>query len=294
MENNIFHSVFSGTGAGDSSSFDPMFSGVSLQSLLNLNPSLSAADSLTLNLGEVPHASAVEPYLFEDALASASVGPGPTDFFSTAIFDSSAFQLLPELHSMESSFPQKRRRFDSEQPHHTTLHSLAVGSPAAAFNGKAFSSSSSPAMIPQSNLARQRRHKLSDKSRCLQKLMPWDKKMDQATLLEEAYKYVIFLKAQLSALQSMPSDSPPSFFFTQNDTIATLPNGDVFGDLERLNRNQVLQVLVNSPVAQTKLYSQGFCVFSLEQLTLLNDFSSKRLLLQHMISDSASSRSFIN
>ncbi|XP_019457500.1 PREDICTED: transcription factor HEC3-like [Lupinus angustifolius] len=89
------------------------------------------------------------------------------------------------------------------------------------------------AVIPhmRSNLARQRRQKLSEKTRCLQKLMPWDTKMDQATLLQHAYKYV--------------------------------------NDLERLNRNQLLQVLVNSPVAQTMLCSQGFCVFSMEHLFLL-------------------------
>lgn len=347
MENN-FLSGYSGAGDASSSSFDPMFSGVSLQSILSLNPSVfsdySAAaglptlpylpdDSLSLNLGEVTQASNIvdhfaetkekkpmvpksEPCLFEDVLTSASgTTSHPLDFFSTNcpsnFYVSSTFQLLPELHSMES-FSHKRRRFDTpisgpnnmaEQTNHylhpaTLNNSLFAVTPP--FNGKPASSSvdapvgekSSP-VIPQSNLARQRRHKLSDKTRCLQKLMPWDKKMDQATLLEEAYKYVKFLQAQFRALQSMSSDSP-SFLPHNGTSPPALPNGDVFGDLERLNRSQLLQVLVNSPVAQTMLYSQGFCVFSLEQLTLLKDISSRRLLLQQMMSDKASSKAFFN
>ncbi|KAG2371635.1 Transcription factor bHLH87 Basic helix-loop-helix protein [Vigna angularis] len=91
-------------------------------------------------------------------------------------------------------------------------------------------------VIPQSNLARQRRQKLSEKTRCLQKLMPWDKKMDQGTLLEEAYKYVRFLQAQFRVLQSMPSHSSSSSpSFRQNSA--------VFVDLEKLNRSQLLQPL---------------------------------------------------
>ncbi|KAL2331798.1 hypothetical protein Fmac_019379 [Flemingia macrophylla] len=127
-------------------------------------------------------------------------------------------------------------------------------------------------VIPQSKLARQRRQKLSEKTRCLQKLMPWDKKMDQATLLEEAYKYVKFLQAQFRVLQSMPSSTSTSTSSSASSPFL-LPNDGVFGHLQRLNRTQLLQVLVNSPVAQTMLYSQGFCVFSLEQLSLLRKFS---------------------
>ncbi|OIW04013.1 hypothetical protein TanjilG_30289 [Lupinus angustifolius] len=121
------------------------------------------------------------------------------------------------------------------------------------------------AVIPhmRSNLARQRRQKLSEKTRCLQKLMPWDTKMDQATLLQHAYKYVKFLQAQLTLLQSMPSSS------SSHTSSSSSSSSFVGSDLERLNRNQLLQVLVNSPVAQTMLCSQGFCVFSMEHLFLL-------------------------
>lgn len=83
--------------------------------------------------------------------------------------------------------------------------------------------------------------------------------MDMATMLEEAYKYVKFLQAQLAALQSMPAVASST----------SSAGVESFGGLGRLNRNQLLQVLVNSPVAQTTLYSKGCCVFSLEQLGLL-------------------------
>ncbi|KAK7402014.1 hypothetical protein VNO78_13947 [Psophocarpus tetragonolobus] len=131
-------------------------------------------------------------------------------------------------------------------------------------------------VIPQSKLARQRRQKLSEKTRCLQRLMPWDKKMDQATLLQEAYKYVKFLQAQSRLLHSMPAHTHTH---THTHTYTSLPplplqNAAVLGDLPKLTRTQLLQVLLNSPVAQTMLYSQGFCVFSLEHLSLLTNHSS--------------------
>ncbi|KAK9285074.1 hypothetical protein L1049_024259 [Liquidambar formosana] len=136
-----------------------------------------------------------------------------------------------------------------------------------------------PSLMPQSSLARQRRQRVSDKTRYLQKLMPWDRKMDMATMLEEAYKYVKFLQAQISVLQSMPSES--TFAAQQNSS------GGIgeFGGLGRLNRQQLLQVLVNSPVAQTMLYSQGCCVFSVEQLVLLKKMAERRILMQHFLFD---------
>ncbi|KAJ4729965.1 transcription factor bHLH [Melia azedarach] len=116
-----------------------------------------------------------------------------------------------------------------------------------------------------------RREKMSDKTQCLQKLMPFDKKMDIATMLEEAFKYVQFLQSQIRALSSMPLQSS---FVVQNDICDW---GGRFGCLGMLNRQQLLQVFVNSPVAQTMLYSQGSCVFSLEQLLLMNQLSPASL-----------------
>uniref|UniRef100_A0A0V0HWX4 Putative transcription factor bHLH69-like n=1 Tax=Solanum chacoense TaxID=4108 RepID=A0A0V0HWX4_SOLCH len=125
-----------------------------------------------------------------------------------------------------------------------------------------------------SSTTRLRRQKLSEKIRCLEKLLPWDKKMDTATMLEEAYKYVKFLQAQISVLQSMPplveggasSDQDRNGKSTSYGSNHEAKAISVFGTLARLNRQQLLQVLLNSPVAQTYLYSKGCCVYSVEQL----------------------------
>uniref|UniRef100_A0A7N0TIT7 BHLH domain-containing protein n=1 Tax=Kalanchoe fedtschenkoi TaxID=63787 RepID=A0A7N0TIT7_KALFE len=114
-------------------------------------------------------------------------------------------------------------------------------------------------VVPSSALARQRRSRMSDKTRCLQKLIPLERQMDTATLYEETYKYIKFLEAQISVLLSMPVQAPCS-----PDLLQLV---DVYGGLGRLNRQQMLQVLVNSQVAQTLMYTNGWCVFSAEQLS---------------------------
>jgi len=239
--------------SGDGSSLDPIFSGSSLQSLLSLDPSLFADGFLPLaSLTDDPTLIPQQQQPSEPPkLLVPKTEPSPSQpfkFFSQ--YPPTPFLRLPHLRSPDQPQP-KRQRMESP-------------------------------VIPQSNLARQRRQKLSEKTRCLQRLMPWDKKMDQGTLLEEAYKYVRFLQAQFRVLQSMPSQSSSS-------APSLRQNGAVFVDLEKLNRSQLLQVLVNSPVAQTMLYSQGFCVVSLEQLSLL-----KKLIDRRQHHDPASSKSFFN
>ncbi|MED6205013.1 hypothetical protein PIB30_014010 [Stylosanthes scabra] len=211
-------------------SIDPMFTGMSLQSLLNLNPSL-----LSLLTDHPP--------------------PQQPQLPNYLRHDNQPFNFIP-----------KRPR----------LHYYS-----SACSSSTPSSHRAKPLPPKSNFARQRRQKLSEKTRCLQKLMPWDKKMDQATLFEQAYTYVKFLQAQVSVLQSMPYHTPPP------PPPSSFNNGGRgcvfgFGDLERLSRNQLLQVLVNSSVAQTVMSSQGLCVFSMEQLELLTKLSERRLLLQSM------------
>lgn len=101
---------------------------------------------------------------------------------------------LPDLHSLEQPHHQaprliepssssstrelKRARLDLNIPDNNpqTLDSI--------FRGFNFP----PPVVPHSELARKRRQKLSEKTRCLQKLMPWDKKMDTGSMLQEAYK----------------------------------------------------------------------------------------------------------
>ncbi|XP_039035213.1 transcription factor bHLH117-like isoform X2 [Hibiscus syriacus] len=94
--------------------------------------------------------------------------------------------------SPTSSAPKpKRSRLDLTHSHSDNHHPQTLDSAVKSFNAPA------PApIIPYSHLARERRQKLGEKTRCLQKLMPWDKKMDTGTMLQEVYKYVRFLQAQ--------------------------------------------------------------------------------------------------
>ncbi|GFP82482.1 transcription factor bhlh117 [Phtheirospermum japonicum] len=64
-----------------------------------------------------------------------------------------------------------------------------------------------------------------------------------ATVLEEAYKYIKFLQAQVNVLQSMPCES--------NSSAAAATNIGGSGNLGKLNRQQLLQVVVNSPAVET-------------------------------------------
>ncbi|WJX73905.1 hypothetical protein P8452_57630 [Trifolium repens] len=281
-----FHPLFS----GDTS--DPMFSNFSLQSLLTYNNSSFFSDD-TPSLPNLPetitnqipqnlvpkteHPLNLLPPL-EQYLPPI---PQPFNFFPQH-YPPPPFESFNRLPQLISNQPSNRKRL----LHHP--ETTQPPPPPQSLRGK------STSLIPQSKLARQRRQKLSEKTRCLQKLMPWDKKMDQATLLEEAYKYVKFLQAQHSVLQSMPSHSN-----NYGGGIGGGAGGGVFGDLEMLNRNQALQVLVNSPVAQTKLCSQGYCVFSMEQFSLLRKLSERRQLQQQQqrnlaLSDHGSSKTFFH
>lgn len=126
-----------------------------------------------------------------------------------------------------------------------------------------------------------KRPRMSDKVRSLEKLLPWNRRMDTATMLEEAYKYVKFLQAQIRVLQAMPVHTTVSCS-SMNNIPAENPNVNQFGGgvLATLNRQQLLEVVMNSPGAHTVLYSRGTCVYSMEQLLLLKKMAEKAAMDQ--------------
>ncbi|CAA7392115.1 unnamed protein product [Spirodela intermedia] len=132
-------------------------------------------------------------------------------------------------------------------------------------------------LIPPNLRSRVRRKGISERIRLLAKLMPWDRKMNTSTMLEEARNYVKFLEAQVTVLQCMPVESrfscpPPSSYAT---------SASVLRGLERLTRQQLLHVMVRSPLVQDKLCGRGLCVFSVEQVILMRQAAERKKILHH-------------
>ncbi|XP_031130413.1 uncharacterized protein LOC116032133 [Ipomoea triloba] len=217
---------------------------------------------------------------------SAVISTEPSNFFADVTCDY-GFRHLPDLRSLETQQQQPfplNTEFGFRPPRN--IGGYILDKPTVNYQPPA--SRRQPHREPRKaaktesrscKLARERRQKQCEKIRYLQKLMPWDTKMDTARMLEEAYKYVKFLQAQVRVLQNMPARG-------------ALPSPNTTPALHRplasLSRQQLLEILVNSPAAQTFLYSRGCCVYSVEQLALLGKVVDRKALFEQMLIASAS------
>ncbi|XP_062114023.1 transcription factor HEC3-like [Humulus lupulus] len=77
---------------------------------------------------------------------------------------------------------------------------------------------------PQSVAARHRRERISERIRILQRLVPGGTKMDTATMLDEAIRYVKFLKRQIRLLQANDHIDPQQQGLVQISSTSTTAN----------------------------------------------------------------------
>ncbi|OVA11367.1 Myc-type [Macleaya cordata] len=91
---------------------------------------------------------------------------------------------------------------------------------------------------PQTVAARQRRERISERIRVLQRLVPGGSKMDTASMLDEAANYLKFLKSQVKALETLGQK-----FDSVNSTTINLP----FSSSPQFNHNFAMQTLFQFP-----------------------------------------------
>ncbi|CAH8386223.1 unnamed protein product [Eruca vesicaria subsp. sativa] len=101
---------------------------------------------------------------------------------------------------------------------------------------------------------------VSERIRSLEKIMPWETKMSLAKTLEETHKYITYLQSQIASLRWMPLESVYPTHPREQDV------GGTNALLKSLTRQQLLQVIANSPGSRNVLYTRRVCVFSYEQL----------------------------
>lgn len=149
--------------------------------------------------------------------------------------------------------------------------------------GKANAKIATTSIEPQSVTARNRRKRISERIRILEKLIPGGTKMDTATMLDEAIEYVKFLQLQAHFLEALDDigkdDAVPSSTLVTKGTkkkrkVASHGGGGdaVFYDqscsaaaMPIMRRSVTTSPLILSEVLQQQLFKQRLCLVSLRQ-----------------------------
>ncbi|KAJ9694009.1 hypothetical protein PVL29_009807 [Vitis rotundifolia] len=115
---------------------------------------------------------------------------------------------------------------------------------------------------PQSVAARERRHRISDRFKILQSLVPGGTKMDTVSMLEEAIHYVKYLKTQIWLHQTMINfvDDDPSLLY-QSDSLPSQQQEAFYSPDENLAMMQPY-ITTTAPVRDSYCFQGEETMFS--------------------------------